>query len=126
MINISSVAGIGIAETGSSGYAVTKAAFIMMTKRLGVELGPYGINVNCVAPGYIKTDMAGAGKTPEEEAQHEKRVSGITMLRRVAMPEEVARVVGFLSGPDSDFICGQTITVDGGRMNFLSRIGIMP
>ncbi len=121
VVNISSVAGIGIAETGSSGYAVTKAALIMMTKRLGVELGPHGINVNCVAPGYIKTDMAGAGKSPEEEAQHEKRVAGITMLRRVAMPEEVARVVGFLSGPDSDFICGQTITVDGGRMNFLSR-----
>jgi 3-oxoacyl-[acyl-carrier protein] reductase len=121
IVNISSVAGIGIAESGSSGYAVTKAALIMMTRRLGVELGPYGINVNCVAPGYIKTDMAGAGKTPEEEAQHEKRVAGITMLRRVAMPEEVASVVAFLSGPDSDFICGQTITVDGGRMNFLSR-----
>ncbi len=121
VINISSVAGIGIAETGSSGYAVTKAALIMMTKRLGVELGPHGINVNCVAPGYIKTDMAGAGKSPEEEIQHEKRVAGITMLRRVAMPDEVAKVVAFLSGPDSDFICGQTITVDGGRMNFLSR-----
>jgi NAD(P)-dependent dehydrogenase (short-subunit alcohol dehydrogenase family) len=53
-----------------------------MTRRLGVGLGPYGINVNCVASGYIKTDMAGAGKTPEEEAQHEKRVAGITMLRK--------------------------------------------
>jgi len=123
VINISSVAGIGISETGSSGYAVTKAALNMMTKRLGVELGPHGINVNCVAPGYIKTDMAGVGKSPEEEAQQEKRVAGITMLRRVAQPEEVATVVAFLSGPDSDFICGQTITVDGGRMNFLSRSG---
>jgi len=121
VINISSVAGIGISETGSSGYAVTKAALMMMTKRLGVELGPHGINVNGVAPGYIKTDMAGVGKSPEEEARHEKRVADITMLRRVATPEEVARVVVFLAGPDSDFICGQTITVDGGRMNFLSR-----
>jgi len=65
--------------------------------------------------------MAGVGKSPEEEVQHEKWVAGITMLRRVASPEEVAKVVAFLSGPDSDFICGQTITVDGGRMNFLSR-----
>ena len=121
IINVSSVAGIGIAESGSSGYAVTKAALIMMTRRLGVELGPHGIIVNCVAPGYIKTDMAGVGKTPEEEALQEKRVAGITMLRRVAMPEEVASVVAFLAAPDSDFICGQTITVDGGRMNFLSR-----
>jgi 3-oxoacyl-[acyl-carrier protein] reductase len=121
VINISSVAGIGISETGSTGYAVTKAAVIMMTKRLGIELGPHGINVNCVAPGYIKTDMAGVGKSPEEEAKQEKRVSDITMMRRVAQPEEVAKVVAFLSGPDSDFICGQTITVDGGRMNFLSR-----
>lgn len=121
IINISSVAGIGISETGSSGYAVTKAGVIMMTKRLGIELGPHGINVNCVAPGYIKTDMAGVGKTVEEEAKQEKRVVDITMLRRVAQPEEVAKVVAFLSSSDSDFICGQTITVDGGRMNFLSR-----
>jgi 3-oxoacyl-[acyl-carrier protein] reductase len=121
IINISSVAGIGISESGSSGYAITKAGVIMMTRRLGIELGPYGINVNCVAPGYIKTDMAGVGKSPEEEASQEKRVAGITMLRRVAQPEEVAKVVAFLSGPDSDFICGQTITVDGGRMNFLSH-----
>jgi len=121
IINISSVAGIGISETGSSGYAVTKAGVIMMTKRLGIELGPHGINVNCVAPGYIKTDMAGVGKTVDEEAKQEKRVIDITMLRRVAQPEEVAKVVGFLASSDSDFICGQTITVDGGRMNFLSR-----
>jgi len=121
VINIASVAGIGIAETGSSGYAVTKAALIMMTKRLGVELGPHGINVNGVAPGYIKTDMAGVGKSPEEEALQERRVAGITMLQRVATPDEVAKVVAFLSSSDSDFICGQTITVDGGRMNFLSR-----
>ncbi|MDA4131041.1 MAG: 3-oxoacyl-ACP reductase FabG [Thaumarchaeota archaeon] len=121
VINISSVAGIGISETGSGGYAVTKAAVIMLTKRLGVELGPFGINVNCVAPGYIKTDMAGAGKTPEEEEQQEKRVAGITMMRRVAKPEEVAKVVAFLASSDSNFISGQTITVDGGRMNFLSH-----
>jgi 3-oxoacyl-[acyl-carrier protein] reductase len=121
IVNISSVAGIGISETGSSGYAVTKAAVIMMTKRLGVELGPHGINVNCVAPGWIKTDMAGVGKSPEELASHEKRVIGMTMMRRVAEPEEVAKLVGFLSSSDSDFICGQTITIDGGRMNFLSR-----
>jgi len=121
IINIASVAGIGISETGSTGYAVTKAGVIMMTKRLGIELGPHGINVNCVAPGYIKTDMAGVGKTVEEEAKQEKRVAEITMMRRVAKPEEVAKVVAFLSSSDSDFICGQTITVDGGRMNFLSR-----
>ncbi len=78
IINISSVGGIGISETGSGGYAVTKAAVIMMTKRLGVELGPIGITVNCVAPGYIKTDMAGVGKTPDEELQQQKRVAGYT------------------------------------------------
>jgi len=121
IVNISSVAGIGISETGSGGYAVTKAAVIMLTKRLGIELGPHGINVNCVAPGYIVTDMAGVGKTEEEEAASQKRVAGITMMRRVAQPEEVAKVVSFLSSNDSAFISGQTITVDGGRMNFLSH-----
>ncbi|MFI5419774.1 MAG: SDR family NAD(P)-dependent oxidoreductase [Nitrososphaerales archaeon] len=121
VINISSVAGIGISETGSGGYAVTKAAVIMLTKRLGIELGPFGINVNCIAPGYIKTDMAAAGKTPEEEVQQQKRVAGITMLHRVAEPEEVATVVAFLASPGADFISGQTLTVDGGRMNFLSH-----
>jgi len=121
VINISSVAGIGISETGSGGYAVTKAAVIMLTKRLGIELGPFGINVNCIAPGYIKTDMAAAGKTPEEEVQQQKRVAGITMLRRVAEPEEVATVAAFLASLGADFISGQTLTVDGGRMNFLSH-----
>jgi 3-oxoacyl-[acyl-carrier protein] reductase len=121
IVNISSVAGIGISETGSGGYAVTKAAVIMLTKRLAVELGPYGINVNCVAPGYIVTDMAGAGKTEEEEVASQKRVAGLTMMRRVAKPEEVGKVVSFLSSDDSAFISGQTITVDGGRMNFLSH-----
>ena len=67
------MAGIGIPETGSGGYAVTKAAVIMLTKRLGVEFGPHGINVNCVAPGYIVTDMAGVGKTEEEEASITKK-----------------------------------------------------
>ncbi len=121
IVNISSVAGIGIPETGSGGYAVTKAAVIMLTKRLGVEFGPHGINVNCVAPGYIVTDMAGVGKTEEEELASQKRVAGLTMMRRVAKPEEVAKVVSFLSSDDSAFISGQTITVDGGRMNFLSH-----
>ena len=121
IVNISSVAGIGIPETGSGGYAVTKAAVIMLTKRLAVELGPHGINVNCVAPGYIVTDMAGVGKTEEEEAASQKRVAELTMMRRVARPEEVAKVVSFLSSDDSAFISGQTITVDGGRMNFLSH-----
>ena len=121
IVNISSVAGIGISEEGSGGYAVTKAAVIILTKRLGVELGPHGINVNCVAPGYIVTDMAGVGKTPEEEAASQKRVAGITMMRRVADPKEVAKVVTFLSSDGAGFISGQTITVDGGRMNFLSH-----
>src|SRR5579862_9375382 len=121
IVNISSVAGIGISEAGSGGYAVTKAAVVMLTKRLGVDLGPYGINVNGVAPGYIVTDMAGVGKTEEEEAASQKRVAGITMMRRVANPEEVATVVSFLCSDDAAFISGQTITVDGGRMNFLSH-----
>ena len=114
IVNISSVAGIGISETGSGGYAVTKAAVIMLTKRLGIELGPHGINVNCVAPGYIVTDMAGVGKTEEEEMASQKKVAGLTMMRRVAKPEEVAKVVSFLCSDDSAFISGQTITVDGG------------
>jgi 3-oxoacyl-[acyl-carrier protein] reductase len=117
IVNISSVAGLGTAVSGTTFYAVSKAAVIALTRRFALELGPHGITVNAVAPGFILTDMARAGRT---EADFAAFVDG-TMMRRVGQPEDVANAVAFLVSPDSGFVTAQILTVDGGRMNYIGH-----
>jgi 3-oxoacyl-[acyl-carrier protein] reductase len=108
IINISSVVGI-IGNAGQSNYSASKAGIIGFTKSIAKELASRNILVNAVAPGYIDTDMTSA-LTEEQK----KAVSDTIPLKRVAKPEEVARVVRFLASPDADYITGQVISVDGG------------
>ena len=117
IVNVASVAGLGTAVTGTTFYAVSKAAVIALTRRFALELGPHGITVNAVAPGFILTDMARAGRT---EADFAAFAAG-TMVRRVGQPEDVANAVEFLVSPESGFITAQILTVDGGRMNFIGH-----
>ncbi len=108
IINISSMWGItgGSCETA---YSASKAAVIGLTKALAKEVGPSGIQVNCVAPGVIDTDMNG-NLTPEDmEALREE-----TPLCRIGSVSDVAAAVGFLASPGGDFITGQVISVNGG------------
>ncbi len=108
IINISSVVGI-IGNAGQSNYSASKAGIIGFTKSIAKELASRNILVNAVAPGYIETSMT-AALTDEQR----KAVVDTIPLKRVAKPEEVARVVRFLASPDSDYITGQVIAVDGG------------
>ncbi len=108
IINISSVVGIR-GNAGQSNYAASKAGIIGFTKSIAKELASRNILVNAVAPGYIDTDMTSA-LTEEQK----KAVADSIPLKRVAKPEEVARVVLFLASQDSDYITGQVISVDGG------------
>lgn len=108
IINISSVVGI-MGNAGQSNYSASKAGIIGFTKSIAKELASRNILVNAVAPGYIDTDMTSA-LTEEQK----KAVSDTIPLKRVAKPEEVARVVRFLASPDADYITGQVIAVDGG------------
>lgn len=108
IINISSIWGLrgGSCE---SVYSASKGAIIAFTKALAKELGPNGINVNVVAPGFIQTDMT---KNVTEEIRQEIMES--SALGRLGTPEDVAGVVSFLASEKSNFITGQVISVDGG------------
>jgi 3-oxoacyl-[acyl-carrier protein] reductase len=119
IINVSSVSGIGTASANTTPYAISKGGLIIMTKRFAQELGPYGITVNAVAPGFIKTDFTlSLGNDYEVKAE---AAAGITALRRIGMPEEVAELILFLASDAASFITGQTITIDGGRKDTLSH-----
>ena len=108
IINISSVIG----ETGNVGqanYAASKAGLFGLTKSLALEMATKGITVNCVAPGFISTEMVAA----IPEAALAKVVEKIPQ-RRLGKPEEVARVVKFLLDDESSYITGAVYTVNGG------------
>jgi 3-oxoacyl-[acyl-carrier protein] reductase len=94
---------------GIANYAASKAALIGLTRSAAVDLGPSNVNVNAVAPGFVKTDLL--AKLPREvleRAEHE------SVLGRVAEPEDVARVIVFLCSEEARHITGQVIVVDGG------------
>ncbi|MGC8565582.1 MAG: SDR family NAD(P)-dependent oxidoreductase [Thermoplasmata archaeon] len=121
IINISSVAGITTALEGTTFYSITKGAVITLTRRYAFELGKYHVNVNAIAPGYIETDLTKKGKSEEEWRKIVESVSSKTILGRIGKPEDIAKVALFLSSEDSDFITGQLIVVDGGRIDFITH-----
>jgi 3-oxoacyl-[acyl-carrier protein] reductase len=119
IVNIASNAGLGTAFKGTTGYALTKSAVMLLTKRFALEFRGRGINVNCVAPGYTETDMNTGGKTAEQFKETVADVSARSMLNRIARPQEIARAVLFMASEDSSFTTGQTLFVEGGRTDYL-------
>ncbi len=103
IVTVSSVAGVEGAA-GYHPYGTAKAAIIHYTRALAQDLGPYGINVNCIAPGLIRTGRLG------DQQERAKRVA----LRRTGTIEDCAKVVEFLATDLSDYVTGSTILVDGG------------
>jgi 3-oxoacyl-[acyl-carrier protein] reductase len=108
IINISSIIGLS-GYRGLSVYGATKAALDGFTRALARELGSRGITVNSIAPGYLRTDMSHG----LDEAQLEQIVRR-TPAGRLGDPEDVARAVQFLVAPESDYITGHTLVLDGG------------
>jgi NAD(P)-dependent dehydrogenase (short-subunit alcohol dehydrogenase family) len=108
IVNISSVVGER-GNIGQANYAASKAGQFGLTMSLALEIANKGITVNCVAPGFIETEMTDA--VPAEIMQ---RVVETIPMRRLGRPEEVARVVAFLAMPASSYITGQIYSINGG------------
>ena len=110
IINTVSTAGAN-ARVGAAAYCASKAGLMQFTKALALELGPYGITVNAVGPGLTLTDSP-VRNSPTEEYQ--LAFVGEVPMGRAATPEDIARTMTFLALPESEYINGQVILVDGG------------
>jgi 3-oxoacyl-[acyl-carrier protein] reductase len=108
IINISSVVGV-LGNPGQANYVAAKAGVIGLTKSAARELASRGITVNCVAPGFIETDM-----TDKLTEELKNQMLAQIPLSRLGQPEDIARAVKFLASGESSYMTGQTIHVDGG------------
>jgi NAD(P)-dependent dehydrogenase (short-subunit alcohol dehydrogenase family) len=117
IVNVSSQAGLHVAPemVKAMSYNIAKAAVIHYTRCLAAELGPYNINVNCVAPAWIATSRAVAEGRRGEEA---KKIEAQIPLGRLGTPGDVAKVVEFLVTDLSDYVTGQCVSVCGGYALF--------
>ena len=115
IVNISSGAGLGVSLTGIQAYASAKAAQIGLTRQLAHELGPWGITVNTVAPGFVRSNPATERQWASygEAGQH-ALVEGIA-LRRLGTPGDIAAGVLFFASDDAGWVTGQVLSIDGGR-----------
>ena len=109
IVSTSSVAGIRGFRYGHA-YSAAKAGIINLTRSSAIELGPYGIRVNCVCPGDILTPMQGGGDLAEIEATLNRRQP----VRRAGLPSDVAGAVLYLASDDAEWITGEALTIDGG------------
>jgi 3-oxoacyl-[acyl-carrier protein] reductase len=115
IINIASSAGLRVSKTGIQAYTSAKAAQIGFTRQMAHDLGPFGITVNCIAPGFIRsnptTERQWEGYGPDGQAA---LVADI-YVRRLGKPEDIANGVQFFASPRSSWVTGQVIGIDGGH-----------
>ncbi len=108
IINITSVVGL-IGNAGQTNYAASKAGMIGFTKSLAKEIGSRNICVNCIAPGFIQTEMTEILSDQQKQALLQQ-----IPLQRLGQPEEIAQAALFLASHSSDYMTGQVLTIDGG------------
>jgi 3-oxoacyl-[acyl-carrier protein] reductase len=108
IINITSVVGAS-GNPGQANYAAAKAGVAGMTRALARELGSRNITVNCIAPGFIETDMT-AGLSDEQQ----KALLGQIPLGHLGKPADIAHAVAYLASPDASYVTGQELHVNGG------------
>jgi len=119
IINLSSMAALGTNNPGAAAYAAAKAGVIALTKVTAREGGPHGINVNCILPGRIITDIIFANRTREEAERFLAEGRERSVLGRTGTPDDIANLALFLASEESGFMTGQIIRSDGGRGDIL-------
>jgi len=110
IINISSVVGL-MGNAGQANYSASKAGLIGLSKSVAKELAGRGVNVNCVAPGFVETEMT--AKLTEEQRN---MMLSVVPMKRSCQPSEIAGVVAFLASEKANYITGQVIAIDGGMV----------
>lgn len=110
IINMASAGGRQGSKFASPSYGASKTALIGLSRRLAVEAGPFGVTVNCVAPGRIQTPLLRGKDEQQSTLQYLKRVPA----RRIGLPEDVANAVAFLASDAASYVVGATVDVNGG------------
>ncbi|HUZ26567.1 MAG TPA: SDR family oxidoreductase [Streptosporangiaceae bacterium] len=115
IVNISSAAGLGVSRTGIQAYASAKAGQIGFTRQMAHELGPFGITVNCIAPGFVLSNPTTLRQWEAYGEEGQRQLVQEIATRRLGQPEDIAGGVQFFAAPRSSWVTGQTIAIDGGN-----------
>jgi 3-oxoacyl-[acyl-carrier protein] reductase len=115
IVNISSGAGLGISLTGIQAYASAKAAQIGLTRQLAHELGPWGITVNNIAPGFVRSNPTTERQWESYGAEGQRALIDRIALKRLGTPDDIANGVLFFASDQANWVTGQVLSIDGGK-----------
>ncbi len=115
IVNISSGAGLGVSLTGIQAYAAAKAAQIGLTRQLAHELGPWGITVNNIAPGFVRSNPTTERQWESYGPEGQQALVNSIALQRLGAPEDIAHGVLFFASEYAGWITGQVLSIDGGK-----------
>jgi 3-oxoacyl-[acyl-carrier protein] reductase len=115
IVNISSGAGLGVSLTGIQAYASAKAAQIGLTRQLAHELGPWGITVNSIAPGFVRSNPSSERQWQSYGEEGQRALVERIALRRIGTPDDITYGVLFFASEFASWITGQVLSIDGGK-----------
>jgi 3-oxoacyl-[acyl-carrier protein] reductase len=118
IVNISSGAGRSVSLTGIQAYTTAKAGQIGFTRQMAHELGPHGITVNCIAPGFVLSNPTTQAQWDSYGEEGQRALLDRIATRKTGQPYDIARGVLFFVAPDAGWVSGQTISIDGGHSLF--------
>ncbi|HEX4016725.1 MAG TPA: SDR family NAD(P)-dependent oxidoreductase [Frankiaceae bacterium] len=118
IVNISSGAGRSVSLTGIQAYTTAKAGQIGFTRQMAHELGPQGITVNCIAPGFVLSNPTTQAQWDSYGEEGQRALLERIATRQTGQPYDIARGVLFFAAPDAGWVSGQTISIDGGHSLF--------